>query len=550
MSFIPGFAIANRFKKLSSAEQLAVSFGFSFIVLALIVPFFALKLGYLAQFIFIGIFVASLWYLLKKRSELKFEVDIGFLVLVLILGLVSKLFVQTLWEYPVMGGDWFWHTFRIPYAFGMGDWSPSKDKTPLFNLLIYSYHRLLGTSLYQYWVSQIISVVINSVYIFPAYLIARRAFGDRVAKISALFMLVTPFLIFNTIYTWPKNAAMYGILMMIYFLFFSEHDIKLRYPLAGFFAGLGFLFHNYALFYIGIAVILLVYKEKMYEALLSKDIISNLKKLSYFSLVLLIFLAPYFVWVYSDHETVSNSRTIYYPIAVKGYESAFNQTPEELWETFKATPLKEIIMVRISNAIVTFTPATLPINPYATNFRTYNPIFYYNQDYPGALSTLLYLLVVIWFIRYMLGKTNTDPVLVGFLFLPWIISLVFYGWREWGLLTGWLHPTLPLLIIIGFNEVHKWNNKLKYYLIYVIFISAIIEDAVYGKLIDNFYYIEGGLPQVARTGQQFISDFRISDFVSAHFLFNGTIDTLTNFLISIGIIILVYSLYRSHEDIG
>jgi 4-amino-4-deoxy-L-arabinose transferase-like glycosyltransferase len=446
-----------------------------------------------------------------------------------------------------MGGDWFWHTFRIPYAFEQGDWSPPEEKTPLFNLLIYSYHHLLGASLYQYWISQIVSVVINSVYIFPAYLIARKAFGDQVARISALFMLVTPFLIFNTIYTWPKNAAMYGILMMIYFLFFNEHEIKLRYTLAGFFAGLGFLFHNYALFYIGIAVLLLVYKEKMYNTLQSKDILSNLKKLSYFFIVLLIFLAPYFVWVYS-YGTVSNSRTIYYPIAVKGYESAFNQTPEELWETFKATPLKEIVMPRISNAIVTFTPAALPINPYATNFRTYDPIFYYTQDYPGALSTLMYLVVVIWFIKYILGKTKTDTVLVSFLVVPWIIIMILYGWREWGLLTGILHPTLPLLIILGFNEIYNWNYKHKYFLIYVIFISAIIENIIFSMLIRKFYYVEGGLQQVAKTGQQFYPDFQVSNFVSAHFLLNRNIDLLYNFLISTGLILLFYILLYKNKS--
>lgn len=514
------------------------------------VPFFPLKLAFLARILLIGVMIVSMWYLVKKRATLKIEIDAKFLILVLVISIVSNLFFQTLWEYPVMGGDWIRHTLQIPYAFEMGDWSQNKEKTPLFSLLIYSYHHLLGTSLYQYWVSQIISVLINSVYIFPAYLIARRVFGVWVAKISALFMLVTPFLIFNTIYTWPKNAAMYGILMMIYFLFFSDHDIRLRYPLAGFFAGLGFLFHNYSLFYIGIAFLLLVYKEKMYKALLSKDIISNLKKLSFFLLVLLLFLAPYFAWVYSYYGTVSNSRTIYYPIAVKGYESAFNQTPEELWETFKATPLKEIIMPRISNIIATFTPATLPINPYAINFRTYNPIFYYTQDYPGGLSTLMYLLVVIWFIGYILGKTRTDRILVGFLVLPWITIIILYAWREWGLLTGILHPTLPLLIAIGINEMHRLSGKIEYILLYIIFISAIIEDAIFGVLIGKFYYIEGGLPQVARTGQQFIPDFQVSDFVSTHFLFNGTIDMLTNFLISVGIIILVYILYRARENIG
>lgn len=541
--FIPGLAIANSFKNLSAIEKLGVSSGFSIAILAFLIPFFAFKLDFLAQLLFTGIMIASLWYLLKKRSEFKFDVDAKFLLFVLVISLVSRYFLQTLWEYPVMGGDWFLHTFRVPYAFEQGNWVPPEEKTPLFGLLIYSYHNLFGISLYQYWFSQIISVVINSLYIFPIYLIAKKVFGDQVAKTSALFMLVTPFLIFNTIYTWPKNAAMYGILMMIYFLFFSEHYIRLRYPLAGFFAGLGFLFHNYALFYIGLAVLLLIYKEKIYREL-SKN---GFKKLAYFLLILFLVLAPYFVWAY-PYGTVSTSRTIYYPIAVKGYESAFNQTPAELWEIFKDTPLKEIIMTRISNAIVTFTPATLPINRYATNLRTYNPFFYYALDYPGALSTLMYLLLVIWFISYILGKTNTDSVLVYFLLLPWVLIIILYGWREWGLITGFLHPTIPILIIIGFNELYKWNNKLNNKLFYVIFISAVIEDGIFGVLIHNFYYVEGGIQHLAKTGQQFASGFQVSNFVSAHFLLNRNIDILVCFLISIGIIILAYSILYINKN--
>ncbi len=548
ISFIPGFAIANYFKNLTLIEKLAISFGFSFLILLVPMPFFAFKLTLLGQLFLIGIIIVSLWYLLKKRAEFKLDIDARFIILVLVIGLVSKFLLQTFWEYPVMGGDWFGHAFERPYIFETGDWSPDRDRTPLFGLLIYAYHELLGTSLYQYWISQIISVVINSLYIFPAFLIARKAFGDRVAKSSALFMLVTPFLIFNTLYTWPKNAAMYGVLMMIYFLFFCEQDLKVRYPLAGFFAGLGFWFHNYALFYIGIAVLLLIYREKMYKGLLSKNNLNNLKKLSYFLLALFLVLLPYFAWVYSYYGTISTSKTIYYPIAVNGYESAINQNPEYLWNTFKSTPLKDIIIPRISNIIITLMPAALPINPLAASLPTYNPIYYYSHDYPGGLSSLMYVIVVIWFIRYISRKTKTDPILVGFLILPLLLNMFLYAWKEWGLLTGWLHPTVPLLIIIGFNEIHNWKSKFKNALFYAIFVSAIIEDGIYSVLIKNFYIIEGGFQHVSKMGQQFIPDFQISNFVSAHFLFNNNIDLLADVLISAGIVLLVYIFYNNQSS--
>ncbi len=544
MLYIPGFAVASHLKNLNVIEKWGISFGFSCAIFSLLALFFAFKSGFLAQLLFICVMIISLWSLLKVRSEFKLAVDERFLILVLIIGIVSKFFLQTLWEYPVMGGDWFGHTFVVPFGFEMGNSAPPRDRTPLFSILIYSYHKVLGTSLYQYWVSQIISVVLNSIYILPAYLIAKKAFSDQVAKVSSLFMLVTPFLIFNTLYTWPKNAAMYGILMMIYFLFFSKHDIKLRYPLAGFFAGLGFWFHNYAVFYIGIAILILIYKEKMHKKLLSRDFFNNAKKVSYFLLVLIVVLAPYFAWVYSYYGTVSTSKFIYYPFAIKGYESALVGDTQELFNTFYSTPIKEILMIRISNAIVTLTPAALPINPIATSLSTYNPIFYYSHDYPGALSALMYLLVVIWLFRYIRGKTKTNFILVSFLILPLIINLILYGWKEWGLVNQILHPTVPILIILGINELNGFSKGVKSIMLCLVFVGALIEDVVYAIIIKNFYVVEGGINGVSKAGKQVIPTFDVSNFVSAHFFMQNVI--LENFVIStILIVILARFVYKS-----
>lgn len=536
ITFIPGFVITNRFKNLNNIEKLSINFGFSILIIALLTPFFAYNLNFLAQLIIIGIFALSIRCLLKARSDFKFDKEVRFLLFVFVLGIVSKFFLQTLWEYPVMGGDWFWHTFRLPYFFEQGDWTPPKERPALFNLLIYSYHNLLDTSLYQYWISQIISVVLNSIFIFPAYLIAKKVYGGWVARASVLFMLVTPFLIFNTLYTWPKNAAMYGILMMIYFLFFSEHDIKLRYSLAGFFAGLGFWFHNYAVFYIGIALLLLIYKEKMYKKIFSRDLSAKVKKVSYFLIILLIILAPHFAWLYSYYGTVSTSKFIYYPLAVNGYESAFMEDRQEFFDIFYSTPVKDIIFIRISNAITTLTPATLPINPIATGFHTYNPIYYYTHDYPGALSALMYIFVVVWFTRYIFKGKKTDSVLVGFLVLPFIINLILYGWREWGLVNQILHPTVPLLIILGINELNNFLGRTKSKLFCMIFVVALVEDIIFLNIINNFYIVEGGINSIIKTGRDITSDFEVSNFISAHFLLNN--ELWGNFVVST---ILIYS---------
>lgn len=547
---LAGFCITNRFKSLNILEKISVNFGFSILLIVVLTPLFAFKFNLFAQILLIGMLCISIRYLFLERSSFKMDKEIWLLMGVFLVGLFSKFFVQIFIEYPVMGGDWFSHAFIAPFGFEGSNWTPPRDRTPLFSILIYSLHNLLHTSLYQYWISQIISVVLNSLYIFPAYLIAKKVFGNWVAKISILFMLITPFLIYNTIYTWPKNAAMYGILMMIYFLFFSEQSIKLRYPLAGFFAGLGFLFHNYAVFYAIIAFFLLMHKDGICN-IFSKDFFVKVKRLFYFAGTLLIVLIPYFAWVYAYYGTISTSKFIYYPIAVNGYNSALNKSSKELWNIFRSTPLQEIIWPRISNALATLTPAALPINPIATSRPHYNLIFYYSHDYPGALSTLMYILVIVWFVRLLLKKSRTDVVFLNVIFMPWIVISILFAWQEWGMVGAMLHPTVPLLIMIVFNELKKWTSNFKNFFIYILFFFAMIEDAIYGSLIRKFYLIEGGLEQIAKTGGQVVADFDISKFISAYFFLNMNIDIWFSILIFAVIAVLFLRiLYNTNQELS
>jgi len=536
-AFIPGFTIATSIKRLNEVERLSISFGLSFLVIVILTPLFALGLDCLARFLFIFIFIISITQLCLLRENLKLTSELKFLILILIINFVSKFFIQTLWEYPVIGGDWVYHTLVVPYMFDIGNWNPPRDRTPLFNLLIYAYHHSLGTSLYQYWVSQIISVVANSVFILPAYLIAKQAFNDKIAKVSTAFMTITPFLIEQSIYTWPKNLAMYFVLLMIYFMFFSskQENSRLKYGLAGFFGALGFLTHNYTTLYILTALIVLVYKFHKYT-------ISHrfTKHIVCFIAALTTTVIPYYLWVYLSYGTLLTSRFIYYPFAVEGYESVLYGEAKDVFETFFSTPITHIIGIRISNAVVTLTPAALPINPIATRFPTYNPIFYYSHEYPGALSSIMYILVVVWFLKYLFKKTETDTVLAIFVIVPFLLFLILIGWKGWGLLSIGLHPSVPILIMFGFNELYKFGQT--WLLLILVFIDSFIENVIYWVLIIKFYYIEGGLDNIAREVSRFIPDFQISKLISAHFLLNTLSEFYINLTISL-FVIFILTLY-------
>jgi len=416
--------------------------------------------------------------------------------------------------------------------------APPRDRTPLFSLIILAYHKLLGYSLYEFWVSQITSVLLNSLFLFPAYMIARKVFGIKIAVVSTIFMTITPFLLEQSIYTWPKNLAMYFALLMIYFAFFSEAEDRIKYLLAGIFGSLGFLAHNYVTVYVITTFFALIYFHRRAHSSQSRNRL--VKNFCLFTLGLILPLLPYFFWVFVSYGTVSTSRFIYYPFAVdpEDVDTILNGDPNTVVRKFFLTPISKIIWVKVADAIVTLTPAALPVNPIATSFRTYFPVYYYSHDYPGALSTLMYFLVVFWFVRYVLRKTKTNKVLFVFLIVPFVMFLVVSGWLDWGLLTAGLHPTLPILVMLGFNELEKFNNRLNFLFKIFIFAGAIIENAIFMWLLIAFYMLGGGITQVEEDVQRCIPDFDISKFVSAHF-FTGNFETVSIVLNTIVFLTLV-----------
>ncbi len=555
IALVPGFAIASQFKKLDISERLAISFGFSFLIIILLTPLFVLKLDLLARFIIVLITVASL-FLLKQRlkdRDMEFNLDFVFLALVLIISLASRFFVQTIWDYPVMGGDWFMHGFAIPYQFELGDWTPPRDRPLFFNLLIYNYHRLFGTSLYQYWVTQIVSVVANSVLFIPSYLIGKKIFSDKVVRISTAFMVICPYIVQHSVYTWPKNLAAYFILLMVYFLFFrngKSTDIKGDYALAGFFAGLGYLIHNYTVIYIGTAILALLYKIHKENA---RNFLHEIRESKYlcFFLPMIAVVSPYLCWMYLSYGTLSaahgadfrtTSSFIYFPFAVKSL--CLYNSPEEVFAAFFATPIHQIIWIRICNVIVTLLPVSIPLNPLIYRFPSYDPVMYYDGSYPGFLSFGMYILVLIWFIRYLLKKTTSNAYIVMLIIIPFIFVTFLFGWILWGI-HFMSFPTNPFLIMLGFNELYKTEIKPKTiaYITYLIFIGCLIEDIIYGWLTLRFRIMVGGAQELNSFVQKSVPSVQIYDVISAHFLLDTNAEFLSNLIISMLLIIFSVLLY-------
>lgn len=544
ISLIPGLAIAMRLKDMSNLERLAMSFGFSYILLVILTPLFTSGYVQYARIIFVVIFIIiSIYFLSKRIGSFLNTLDIKLILLILAASLAIKFALQPLWEYPLAAADWYIHTLITPLQFDSGNWMPPRDRTPLYNLVIYSFHKLLGSSFYSYWVSQLIGVVASNIFILPAYLISRKFFSEWVSRVSIIFMSIFPFIINNSMLTGPGPLDAYFMLLSIYFLFFRNGSSK-DYAFAGMFAALAFLTHNSNMvFVITITLAKLLFNRKNNYRFNYKIWENVERSYIYFFLTLAISLVPYFLWVYSYYGTFMTSRFIYYPFSVTGYPLALEGTPEEVFSVFHATPWKEIIWIRISNAAATLTPIIAPVTPIPYQFRTYDPSYYHLFSLPGVLSLLMYIFAVIWFLRYITGRSRTNNVLVLIVVLPFVLNLVMFGWVTWGIIKE--TPSILILIMLGINELSKISNpKLRNYLISLLFIDVIVEDIIYYKLLLSSSEKVGGIVNDVTLGaRQFIPDFQASEFISAHFLLNQ-VEFYSNLVLTVVVIAGAFLLYR------
>ncbi len=386
-----------------------------------------------------------------------------YIIKIIILSVLLNIIVLSFIPYTEVGGDWFYQAVSLPLQFQSGNWTPPQDRTPLYGLLL----SFLNTSpIHYYWFTQIISVILSSLYLIPSYLISRKLFSENTAKLSILFMVFTPFMIFQTGYTWPKNISMFFILFATYLIFLHNH--RYRYTISGIFLGVGFLFHNYTgLYIITIFILMTYYKINHKTTVLSS---------------LIITLIPYFIWTYLYYGTISTSRFIYYPISIE-YCGAITQSTDHIISVFLSTPIANIIEPHISNLLVTTTPAIL----FASGLRTFDWLYYYTHTYMGGLSTAMYIVVVYAFFK---KGTNKFPRLIVLITIFLIVLL--YGWKEWGLLPPGLQPTIPFLVMIGINEIK--NNK---FLLVLLFVLIVVDTIIFISLYRQFFTTINGFTDVS-----------------------------------------------------
>ncbi len=186
---------------------------------------------------------------------------------------------------------------------------------------------------------QIISSVLNSLFIVPGFLILVKFFNRKTAIIGCLFMVTSQFFLYNAFFSWPKSLVAFFILLSWLLLL----EKKMRYTvLAGVASGAAYLTHDLATLYIGTSVLLLLYNKRFRETFV----------LGASSLALAL---PWLVTASLIYSKPSSF--IYYPISTQGIPQP-QQSKQIIHQFLHTSPLK-LLVIRLESLWYLISPYQL-----------------------------------------------------------------------------------------------------------------------------------------------------------------------------------------------
>lgn len=154
---------------------------------------------------------------------------------------------------------------------------------------------------------QVFSHILNSLLVIPAALLISKFFDRKTANLSVIFIAISHFYLYNSIFSWPKSLATFFVLISFYLLL----EGKIRGTvLAGLISGVAYMAHDLGIIFIATSIVLLIIKRRFYEIAL-------------YMAASLPFLA---IWSFvSSHIYNKASTFIYYPFAIHGLPQDSNK---------------------------------------------------------------------------------------------------------------------------------------------------------------------------------------------------------------------------------
>jgi hypothetical protein len=291
----------------------------------------------------------------------------------------------------------------------------------------------------EFWVA---GSMLNASVMLSSYLFVKAIFDNKVARLTVAFLVLSPFMLWNTFYTTPKSMAAFFLLVFFYSL------IKRRYlPLGAIFAGLGVLSHPYVLIFVAGGF-------TYFLATRDNSVTQTLKSIAVMMSLLAITVSPWVLWSYSMFGSVPSSLLTTYAEGPTSLLTALWTHIIALYRTI--TPYFFGYSSAEMPAIFSWNPAIMlqvQLHPIlATIALTY--IF----NLPGALTLTLTVFSYLGFGRLFGSMRN---FFIGLVAIPFALSLAVTGSVTSGLTPYFFHPIVVILVATGVWQLLKFRRRIR-----------------------------------------------------------------------------------------
>jgi hypothetical protein len=276
---------------------------------------------------------------------------------------------------------------------------------------------------------QIISHILNGLFVIPAYYLLSKFFNRKTAAISTLFFTISPFFIYNAFFSWPKTLTTFFILVSWLLLY----EKKTRYVVvAAILAGYAYLTHDLAVLYIGATCLALLWARRF------KDVII-------YATVPFLFIVPWLaVARFGFHKT---STFIYYPFSIHGIPQ-YEQRHEVVREFFRTSPLR-LIAIKLDFLYYLFSPYQLIMSePGQTLKRQLWAVGLFSVSGALGLGLLIPLVLAGW--RAIFNKLLPLQYWI-YAIVPVVLCTVIIGWPK-GL--GAMHFAQAVVVLFTGLAIH------------------------------------------------------------------------------------------------
>jgi len=519
MLFVPGFIIASRLLRGSSTEFLIVAapaFSVAILAIVMLLSLILCPNHSLGTSIFsVGVVIFTVWLALRNRPWRIPKCDHRPILAFFLLFLFTTSYVALpiypqdipffhttdiqSTRVPLLGGD-----PELPYRtaqFLLNRMDPNKevyygynwlisDRTPLMGIVTAFFLSALGVqpprerllsslsisdfrdaeSHGGFWIFRIVGGALDSLIVLSAFALLTTWFNRKIARISLVFLVIIPFVVWNVFYTSPKSMAAYFILLC-YYLITRPKPTRSDFMLAGFFVALGFLSHSMTTFYVigAFAFGFLSTSKNLRERL----------RATWMVIVSALTILPWMVW--TTFVYAHPSKFLLYPITVDIGELL--ESPNTVLQHFLTVKPQHVIWIRAVNALRTLIPFPLTLTPQDMASIVPDPVSYhlpalsyiftvtYLVSLPGALSLTLWIPAYTAFLNAAFNRSKIREI-VMLVVLPMFLCFGYFGYLEnHGLAMLGLQPLIPIGVGYAISLLAKHGKAC-----FICFFGVLVEN--------------------------------------------------------------------------